>query len=185
MANGVIPARREHLRAEEEAAAIDRAMEAFARRDDYPLYVVTAGLAEGGDMAGCLVGFVTQCSITPPRFLVCISKLNRTFFVAERSRGIGLHLLGREQRQLASLFGEETSDTFPKFEHCDWREGVTGTPVLTHCAAWLEGLIMDRFDVGDHQALLVRPLSGGDGDRPGLLTLRQAPDLHAGHPARP
>ncbi len=35
---------------------------------DYPMFIVTA--AAGGRRAGCLVGFTTQCSIHPPRFLI-------------------------------------------------------------------------------------------------------------------
>ena len=34
---------------------------------DYPLYVVTTALEQ--QPAGCLIGFATQCSIHPPRFL--------------------------------------------------------------------------------------------------------------------
>src|SRR4051794_41781759 len=46
---------------------------------DYPMFIVT--VAAGGERAGCLVGFATQCSINPPRFLVCLSDKNRTFRV--------------------------------------------------------------------------------------------------------
>jgi flavin reductase (DIM6/NTAB) family NADH-FMN oxidoreductase RutF len=59
-------------------------------------------------MSGCLAGFVTQCSISPPNFLVCISKVNHTLVVAQHSSGMGLHLLGADQVDLARLFGEET-----------------------------------------------------------------------------
>ena len=47
---------------------------------DIPMFVVTA--ASGGERSGCLVGFSTQTSIDPPRFLVCISRANHTFGVA-------------------------------------------------------------------------------------------------------
>ena len=36
---------------------------------DYPMFIVT--VAPDGGRAGCLVGFATQCSIDPVRFLVC------------------------------------------------------------------------------------------------------------------
>ena len=47
---------------------------------DYPMVVVTATTA--GDHGGCLAGFTTQCSIDPARWLVCISKANRTHEIA-------------------------------------------------------------------------------------------------------
>jgi flavin reductase (DIM6/NTAB) family NADH-FMN oxidoreductase RutF len=39
---------------------------------DYPMFIVT--VAAGGERNGCLIGFATQSSIDPPRFLAVISK---------------------------------------------------------------------------------------------------------------
>ncbi len=133
-------------------------------------------------MSGCLAGFITKCSIEPPRFLVCISKVNHTFFVAERSGGLVLHLLGEDQVELASLFGEQTGDVVDKFDRCRWHPARNGAPVLDECAAWVEGAIMDSFPVGDHQAFLVRPVGGGSGRQKGVLTFQNSPSLQAGHP---
>jgi hypothetical protein len=44
---------------------------------DHPMVVVTT--RAGNERAGCLVGFATQVSIGPPRFLVGLSKRNRTY----------------------------------------------------------------------------------------------------------
>lgn len=168
--------------AEAMAEAIKAAMAAYSQRVDFPLHVVTTA-SDQGELAGCVAGFVTQCSIAPPRFLICISKVNHTYFVSESSDAIALHLLGEDQVEVASLFGEESGDTVDKFTRCDWAAGVTGAPVLSECAAWLEGAVMDRWSVGDHQALLVRPVAGGGGLARGLLTVRSAPDFRPGHPA--
>jgi flavin reductase (DIM6/NTAB) family NADH-FMN oxidoreductase RutF len=167
---------------EGEAAAIAAGMAAFTDRVDYPLLVLTVG-TPGHELSGCLVGFVTQCSIVPPRLLVCVSKVNHTFFASERSDGLALHLLGEGQTAMASLFGEESGDTVSKFDHCAWSRGAIGAPLLDDCAAWLECRVLDRFDTGDHRALLVRPVSGGPGNQPGVLTYRNAPHFHPGHPA--
>jgi flavin reductase (DIM6/NTAB) family NADH-FMN oxidoreductase RutF len=77
-------------------------MAAFGERVEFSLFVVTTG-NQAGEMSGCLAGLVTQCSIGPPRFLVCISKVNHTYFVAERSETLVLHLLGTDQIDLASF----------------------------------------------------------------------------------
>jgi flavin reductase (DIM6/NTAB) family NADH-FMN oxidoreductase RutF len=42
---------------------------------DYPMFIVTA--AADSELAGCLVGFATQASIDPSRFLVCVAKPTR------------------------------------------------------------------------------------------------------------
>jgi flavin reductase (DIM6/NTAB) family NADH-FMN oxidoreductase RutF len=149
---------------------------------DYPYYVVTVRSTDA-DMSGCLAGFVTQCSIDPPNFLVCISKANHTFGIAQRSPGIGLHLLGADQIALARLFGEETGDTLDKFASVDWRLGATGAPLLVDSAVSLEGRVLGHFSVGDHEAFLIRGVRAVSGGHDGLLTHRGAPAMRPGHPA--
>ncbi len=157
-------------------------LSAFLDRVDFPFYVITVRAADA-EMSGCLAGFVTQCSIAPPNFLVCVSKVNHTFPVAERSSGMGLHLLGEDQVDLARLFGEETGDLVDKFASVDWRLGSTGAPLLVDSAVSMEGQILGHFSVGDHEAFLMRAVRAVTGGHAGLLSYRHAPRLHPGHPA--
>lgn len=154
---------------------------AMVRRLDYPMFVVTA--ADEEEVSGCLAGFVTQCSIEPVRYLVCISKLNHTYRVAARSAGLGLHALGADQHDLAARFGERTGDRTDKLAGIDWRPGATGAPLLAQCAAWVEGRVLDRVDVGDHVGHLLGPIAGGKGPHQGELLFSQVRDLDPGHPA--
>ena len=147
---------------------------------DYPLYVVTA--SAGGEVSGCLAGFVTQSSIRPVQFLVCISKRNHTFETAQRASGLGLHLLGSDQHDVASHFGELTGDEVDKFEGIAWTPGETGAPILSACAAWVEGPVVGRMDGGDHEAFLLHVRHGGAGSHEGSFTLRDAAGFAAGHP---
>jgi flavin reductase (DIM6/NTAB) family NADH-FMN oxidoreductase RutF len=162
--------------------AVDRAMDAYTGRVEYSLQVVTTTSPEG-EPSGCVVGFATQCSIVPPRFLVCISKVNHTYFASEHAESVALHLIGQDQVALASLFAETSGDTVDKFSRCAWHPGVTGSPVLDECVAWLEASIIRRWSVGDHQALLVRPVAGGPGTPGDVLTVRTAPEFRPGHPS--
>jgi flavin reductase (DIM6/NTAB) family NADH-FMN oxidoreductase RutF len=153
---------------------------AFTAALDYPLYVVTAGA--GDNVSGCLAGFVTQSSMQPVQFLICISKINHTFGTAQTSTGLALHLLGADQRDLASLFGERSGDTVDKFERVAWSRGITGAPILTECAAWVEGSVVDRMSGGDHEAFLILVESGGAGTHQGRFMWRDAMDFEPGHP---
>ncbi len=154
----------------------------FLDRVDYPYYVATVR-APDEEMSGCLAGFVTQCSMDPPNFLACISRLNHSFAIAARSTAMGLHLLGDDQVELARLFGEETGDVVDKFSAVDWRLGVTGAPLLAEVAVAVEGTILGHFSVGDHEAFLVRASRAVAGPGHGLLTHRTSPPLQPGHPA--
>lgn len=130
-------------------------------RLDYSMFVVTA--TDGQRRAGCLVGFATQCSIDPPRFLVCLSRANHTFSVAEAAGVLVVHPLAADQFDLARLFGESTGETVDKFAACSWRPGPSGAPVLMDCADWFAGRILGRFDAGDHVGFWLEPIEAGAG----------------------
>ena len=156
-------------------------IDAIAELADYPLYVVTTSVSDR--VSGCLAGFVTQCSIRPLRFIVCVSKANVTYGIAERSKSLALHLLGSDQADVASLFGEVSGHEAEKFAKVEWSRGVTGAPVLADCAAWVEGSIINRMSSGDHEAFLMSVTDGGVGNHPGRFMLHDAGDFEAGQPA--
>lgn len=58
---------------------------------DYPMFIVTA--TAGDEREGCLVGFATQSSIDPPRFVVCLSKNNRTYRMAKDADSVAVHMV--------------------------------------------------------------------------------------------
>jgi flavin reductase (DIM6/NTAB) family NADH-FMN oxidoreductase RutF len=152
----------------------------LVRAVNYPLYVVTA--SAGDEVSGCLAGFVTQSSIKPVQFLICVSKLNHTFGTARSSRGLALHVLGSDQRDVAAHFGELTGDEVDKFAGIAWSPGMTGAPILAECGAWVEGPTIGRMDGGDHDAFLIGVQDGGVGRHTGCFTLRDASGFEAGHP---
>jgi flavin reductase (DIM6/NTAB) family NADH-FMN oxidoreductase RutF len=148
---------------------------------DYPMFIVTA--AAGGERAGCLVGFTTQCSIDPPRFLVCLSERNHTFEVAARAEMLVVHMVPSDADDLADLFGGETGDEVDKFERCEWTPGPGGAPVLDRCENWFAGRVLERFDVGDHQAYLLEPCEAHSGGGERQFDFHRARRIEAGHPA--
>ncbi|MFK0115511.1 flavin reductase family protein [Streptomyces sp. NPDC090994] len=157
-------------------------MDAFLGRLDPDMCVVTA--AAGGERAGCLVGFASQCSLRPVRFAVWLSELNRTYEVARSAEFLAVHLLARDQRALAELFGGRTGHRTDKFQDVRWRAGHGGAVVLEDVEAWFVGRIAGRADGGDHVGFVLDPVECGgraDGDRP-LLRQRDAAAVRPGHP---
>ena len=146
---------------------------------DYPVYVVTTAAA--GERSGCLIGFGTQCSIKPPRFLACISKKNHTFPVAERAEALVVHVLDEDDKDTAELFGGETTDEVDKFERTAWRPGPYGIPVVEACDRWFTGRIVDRVDLGDHAGFVLEPIDAEVEDVDDQLTFQQAKDIEPGH----
>ncbi|HSA49380.1 MAG TPA: flavin reductase family protein [Yinghuangia sp.] len=162
------------------------AFERFVDALEYPMFVVTAVHRETGERAGCLVGFASQCSIDPARFLVCISTANHTHRVASASPLLAVHALGVDQRELAELFGELTGDTVDKFARCRWEPGESGIPLLTDCPQRFVGTVLHRLEnLGDHTGFVLAPRESAD-DEPyegGLLMFSDTRDMQPGHPA--
>jgi len=146
---------------------------------DYPMYIVTAW--DGRERSGCLIGFATQCSVDPPRFLACISDKNHTHGVAARADVLVVHLVPSDAADLAELFGSQTGDEVDKFSRCAWREGPGGAPILERCPNWFAGRVLERHDVGDHRAHLLEPVEAGtDGGERGF-TFHRARAMEPGH----
>jgi flavin reductase (DIM6/NTAB) family NADH-FMN oxidoreductase RutF len=146
---------------------------------DYALFIVT--VAADGDRAGCLVGFASQVSIHPPRFLVCISVKNRTFRVAQRTDIIVVHFVPTQAEHLALLFGGETGDEIDKFSRCEWREGPGGAPILTELENWFVGRVLETLPFGDHCGFLLEPIDGETSRSNAPLTFRRAKWIEPGH----
>jgi flavin reductase (DIM6/NTAB) family NADH-FMN oxidoreductase RutF len=149
---------------------------------DYPMFVATT--AHEGTAAGCLVGFATQTSIDPPRFLVGLSNKNHTHRVAQHASRLVVHLLDSESKDLARLFGETTGDDLDKFTKCSWRSGADDVPVLDDAPAWFTGRVRERIGAGDHTGFLIDIDGAEVRRRPDrLLRLSDVADFDPGHEA--
>lgn len=147
---------------------------------DPPMYVLTA--TDGATRAGCLVGFATQVCIDPPRFLVCVSDKNHTHAVAAVADTVAVHVLRREQRDVAETFGARCGAEVDKFATVAWSPGPGGEPVLDDCLGWFAGRVLDRVGLGDHTGLVVEPYASAAGDGE-PLTFDDVRDLEPGHGA--
>ena len=157
------------------------AFQKLVARLDYPLFIATA--AADGERDGCLIGFATQCSIHPPRFLACLSNKNRTYRIARGADTLVVHFLGEDQRELAELFGGETADETDKLAQVEWSEGPGGAPILEDCPNWFAGRILERFDLGDHVGHLLEPIEAERGRDQDEMGFQEARDIEPGHDA--
>ncbi len=145
---------------------------------DYPLYVVTT--AVGDEPTGCLIGFATQCSIHPPRFLACISKKNHTLLLARRAACFAVHIIEEQDKSIAELFGGETGDEVDKFARVSWH-WAHGVPILDACRRWFAGSVLEQIDLGDHVGFLLEPIDTEQNASSQQLTFQRARDIEPGH----
>jgi flavin reductase (DIM6/NTAB) family NADH-FMN oxidoreductase RutF len=145
---------------------------------DYPVYVVTTATED--ERSGCLIGFATQCSIRPPRFLACISKKNHTLGVARRAAVIAVHVVEEKNRDIADLFGGETGDEVDKFARTRWHL-AHGVPIIDACERWFAGAVLQQIDFGDHVGFLLEPIESEQSSASEQLTFQKARDIEPGH----
>jgi flavin reductase (DIM6/NTAB) family NADH-FMN oxidoreductase RutF len=148
---------------------------------DYPMFIVTVAGAAGP--AGCLVGFATQTSIDPSRFLVCLSRANHTTRVAADAERVAVHFVPDIADDLAELFGGETGDEVDKFARCAWHRGPHALPILDACRNWFVGRVVERIDLGDHVGHLLVPEVSEHGATGPDFTFHRAQRIAPGHPA--
>ena len=152
------------------------------------MLIVTAAVRD--QLRGCLVGFATQTSISPPRFIVCLSERNRTTKIACRAEYLGVHFLPREADQLAEVADRvpvrllgETADDVDKFSGVGWEPGPAGTPLLDDCRNRFVGRILERRPVGDHLAFLLEPILAEHPEPVRPFSYRRAQRIDPGHEA--
>jgi len=145
------------------------------------MFIVTA--RAGDERVGCLVGFATQASIDPPRFLVCLSHANHTYRRAGDAPVFAVHAVPVEAAALAELFGGETQDDLDKFARCRWHDGPHGLPILADCPSWFAGRVLGRLDARDHDAVLLEPFAAEHRGDAAELTFHRAKRITPGHEA--
>ena len=162
-------------------AAAEETFQRLVAQLDYPMFIAT--VAAGDERAGCLIGFATQCSIHPARFLAGISDKNRTFRVARGAGSMAIHLVPESVAELAELFGGETGDEVDKFERSAWRPGPDGVPLLDDCPNRFVGRILERIDFGDHVGVVLEPFFAEEDEQSGQLGFHRAKRIEPGHEA--
>ena len=146
---------------------------------NYEMFIVTA--AAGDDRSGCLIGFATQASIHPPRFLVGLSRRNHTFRVACEAEVLVVHFVSEADDDLAQLFGGETGDEVDKFARVDWEPGPGGAPILSRLDHWFAGRVLERLDLGDHVGFVLEPIEGEASGGHEPFTFHRARRIEPGH----
>ena len=157
---------------------------------DPAMVVVTA--AAGDERDGCLVGFHSQASIHPLRYVVWLSVANRTYRLAHRATHLGVHALAAPDHPLAELFGGTTADDLSgggddKLVRVPWTPGAGGVPLLDDVPARFVGRVVEWLepDRADHHGVVLEPVSAAapaSGSRT-PFRVAQAGDIEPGHPA--
>ncbi len=128
---------------------------------DREVWIVTSACA--GDRGGLLATWVSQASIDPddPLVVIALAVNHYTKELVDRGGAFGLHLIAREQIDLAWRFALGSGRDRDKLAGVDQSPQMTGTPILAECLAWLDCQVIDRHEAADRMLFWGRVLGGG------------------------
>lgn len=116
----------------------------------YGLYIVTS--RDGDRLNGQIVNTVIQVTSDPPRVAVIINKKNLTHDYITKSKVFGVSVLDESvDMKFLGPFGFRSGRDIEKFSSVQFKEGVTGCPLVTeHAISLLEAEVFDQIDLGTH-----------------------------------
>ncbi len=120
----------------------------------YGLYIVTSRNEDR--LNGQIVNTVIQVTSEPARVAVIINKKNLTHEYVSKSQFFGVSVL-EEAAPLVFFgpFGFRSGRDYDKLSKVQFKEGVTGCPLVTeYTLSLLEARLVDRIDVGTHTVFI-------------------------------
>ena len=116
----------------------------------YGLYIITSRYDD--QLNGQIVNTVIQVTSDPPRVAVIINKKNLTHEFITRSKVFGACVLDElAPMKFFGPFGFRSGRDVDKLAEVEFKEGVTGSPLLTeHVLSVLEAEVFEQIDLGSH-----------------------------------
>ncbi len=111
----------------------------------------------------------SSVSLEPPLVLVCVDKRAESHPHFHTARVFGVNFLAVDHEHLSRRFALTGGD---KFSGLSWREGMTGTPLLSDALGYVECRTTEVFDAGDHTIFLGQVEAAGARDGEPLLYFR-------------
>ena len=137
----------------------------------YPTGVtIVAGCDEAGEPFGLTVNSFTSVSLDPPLVLVCIGHTSSAHDRLVLGSGFSVNVLSGTQGDIAGRCASEPSEG--RFDEVSWRASASGAPILDGVAAWLDCVVHEVLEGGDHSIVLGRVVEASVTDRPALLFYR-------------
>lgn len=112
--------------------------------------VTIVATAYGGRRSGLTATAVCSLALSPPRVLASVNRRGSSYELIVKSGIMSVNLLGEDQEALAQRFAGRGAPEEDRFALGDWRERVTGAPVLVDALAALDCRIADAVTIDSH-----------------------------------
>lgn len=128
--------------------------------------IISAIDPSSGDPVGLAASSFTSVSMDPPLVLFCAGKQSASWAKIQAAGSYCVNILGADDEALCRTFASKSLD---KFEGVGWTAGPSGSPILSSALAWIDCVMHEEVDAGDHVVALGRVLDLGAKESSGPL----------------
>ena len=121
------------------------------RMFSYGVYVLTS--ENDGDYCVSTITWVSQASFEPPMISVCIKRNSASYEIVKKRGEFILHLLGDNQKELASTFFKPTIFENEKLNGQEFSL-ANNLPLLKDIPAYIQCKVVEILENGDHPLFL-------------------------------
>jgi len=131
----------------------------------YGLYVLT-GEAEDGRVAAATVNWVTQVSFEPPLIVVGVKADSGAHSIIKEAGAFALNVLGKSQAATAYAFFKPVEREGNTIGGVDFYGGSTGAPIIGSCPGYVECVLIETIERGDHSIFVGEVVDAGVSEEP-------------------
>ncbi len=144
------------------------------------MYVLTSR-GSNGQLGAATVTWASQASFKPPLLMVAIRKGSNVFQCLRESRVAALHVLAKNQRDVAQKFFSAPRSSGATLNGEPFFEGKTSAPILKNLPAYIECRVLDiREEYGDHAIVILEVVEVELTDRLDPPTVSDSPWEYGG-----
>jgi flavin reductase (DIM6/NTAB) family NADH-FMN oxidoreductase RutF len=144
----------------------------------YGLFIATSRAAD--KIGAGTINWVTQTSFAPPLVVAAIQAGSTLHEVIGASRVFALHVLGKNQKDIAMAFFKGAQPDGAKLNGFRFETGATGAPILLDAPAWFECRVAEEIRRGDHTIFVGEVVEAGWRRDEEPLTLRDTGFFYGG-----
>ena len=136
----------------------------------YPTGVTLVSSKDDQGPFAMVIGSFGSVSLDPPLVQFMPAKESGTWSRIKKTGRYCVNVLGEQQLDLSNSFFNKDKDPF---EAINWSESTLGSPIIEGCVAWIDCLIGDVHEAGDHYIVIgeVQGIGATEKDEGPLLFL--------------
>ena len=117
--------------------------------------VTIVATKHAGERSGLTATAVCSLALSPPRLLACVNMTGHSYGLLANGRCMSVNLLAEDHTELARRFAAKRATTDEdRFKTGDWRERVTGAPLLADALAAFDCRITQILPLDTHAILI-------------------------------